>query len=245
MVKRPVAVVVGVGGMGRAIAERIGPGTRLLVADSSEPTLTAASEHLRRQGFDVSSVVVDVSSRRSVAALARRAADAADVRYVAHTAGLAPTGADVSRLLAINMVGVALTLEEFGSIVAAGGAGVVIASTAAHRGDPFSVEQANLLAATPADELLDLTIADPSRFPDSMAAYSFSKRANLVRVEAASVTWGLRGARVNVISPGIVATPMLARPVNAQLSLRSAQLLSASYSYTLSAELRLGPALET
>ena len=34
-----------------------------------------------------------------------------------------------------------------------------------------------------------------------------SKRANQLRVAAAAHTWGQRGARINSISPGVIATP--------------------------------------
>ena len=44
--------------------------------------------------------------------------------------------------------------------------------------------------------------------PTSGAAYAISKQANHLRVQAAAVTWGDRGARVNCISPGIILTPL-------------------------------------
>ena len=40
------------------------------------------------------------------------------------------------------------------------------------------------------------------------SAYTFAKRGNHVRVRAQSVAWGERGARLNSISPGVIATPM-------------------------------------
>ena len=39
-------------------------------------------------------------------------------------------------------------------------------------------------------------------------AYGIAKRANQLRVQAAAPVWGDRGARINCISPGIIATPM-------------------------------------
>jgi NAD(P)-dependent dehydrogenase (short-subunit alcohol dehydrogenase family) len=44
--------------------------------------------------------------------------------------------------------------------------------------------------------------------PNSGAAYAIAKRANHLRVQAAAVEWGDRGARVNSISPGIIITPL-------------------------------------
>ena len=44
--------------------------------------------------------------------------------------------------------------------------------------------------------------------PDPGVAYSISKRANQLRVQAAATSWGERGARVNSVSPGVISTPM-------------------------------------
>ena len=48
----------------------------------------------------------------------------------------------------------------------------------------------------------------PEKVGNSGAAYTLAKRANALRVRAAAITWGKRGARVNCISPGIIATPL-------------------------------------
>jgi NAD(P)-dependent dehydrogenase (short-subunit alcohol dehydrogenase family) len=44
--------------------------------------------------------------------------------------------------------------------------------------------------------------------PTIGAAYELAKRANQLRVQAAAVTLGDRGARLNSVSPGIVLTPL-------------------------------------
>jgi NAD(P)-dependent dehydrogenase (short-subunit alcohol dehydrogenase family) len=59
--------------MGRAIAERIGTGAHLVLADFNESTLDAVTRRLTDQGYQVTAARVDVSSRESVAALAGRA----------------------------------------------------------------------------------------------------------------------------------------------------------------------------
>ncbi|MCC5581128.1 SDR family oxidoreductase [Microtetraspora sp. AC03309] len=205
---RYVAVVIGVGGMGLAIARRIGPGTHLLLADFNQDLLASVTQRLRAEGYEVTPAEVDVSSRESVAALAAQAASLGEVRSVVHTAGLSPVQAPVPAILAVDLLGVALVLEEFGQVVAPGGAGVVIASMAGHGYPAPAREDALQLATAPADDLLSLPITAQANFPDSGTAYSFAKRANLLRVQAASQSWGARGARVNSISPGIIATPM-------------------------------------
>ncbi|MFE5239524.1 MULTISPECIES: SDR family oxidoreductase [unclassified Streptomyces] len=203
-----VAVVIGVGGMGQAIARRIGPGAQLVVADHDEGVLESAAGQLEGEGYRVTARPVDVTSRASVAALAGTAASLGEVRSVVHTAGLSPVQAPVSAILAVDLLGVALVLEEFGQVVASGGAGIVIASMAGHMRPGPPPEEARQLAETPADDLLALPICAEEAFGDSGAAYSFAKHANLLRVRAASTAWGARGARINSISPGVISTPM-------------------------------------
>ena len=203
-----VLVVIGAGGMGRVVARRLGTGRTVLLADVSDETLRAGAKLLADDGHDVATHRVDVSSRDSVAALAGAAGGMGEVAQVVHTAGLSPAQAPAAAILAVDLVGVALVLDEFGRVVAPGGAGVVISSMAGHMAPPLPPEQEAQLATTAPEELLALPFADPGQVSDPGAAYALAKRANLVRVQAASVHWGERGARVNSISPGIISTSM-------------------------------------
>ncbi|GAB2980887.1 SDR family oxidoreductase [Streptomyces pseudoechinosporeus] len=205
---RDVVVVIGVGGMGQAIARRQGAGRTLLLADFDKATLDAAADVLRGDGYDVVTHHVDVSSRESVAGLAEAAAARGRVTQVAHTAGLSPAQAPASAVLQVDLLGVALVLEEFGRVIAQGGAGVVIASMAGHLAVPLDPQQEQALAHAPAEELLHLPCTTTETAAEPGPAYSLAKRANLLRVRAASLTWGERGARVNSISPGVISTPM-------------------------------------
>jgi NAD(P)-dependent dehydrogenase (short-subunit alcohol dehydrogenase family) len=202
-----VLVVIGVGGMGQAIARRQGTGQTVLLADFNADALAAAADALRDDGYDVISRVVDVSSRESVSALAQEASALGRVTQVVHTAGLSPVQAPAAAILAVDLVGVALVLEEFGAVIAAGGAGVVISSMSGHM-LPLPAEQEEALAQTPADELLALPFVSPEAVTHPGIAYAIAKHANHVRVRAASLAWGERGARINSISPGVISTPM-------------------------------------
>jgi NAD(P)-dependent dehydrogenase (short-subunit alcohol dehydrogenase family) len=108
----------------------------------------------------------------------------------------------------VDLYGTALVLEEFGNVIARGGAGIVIASQSGHRLPTLSVEQNEALAKTPTEELLSLPFLQPDQLTDSLHAYQLSTRANSLRVMAEAVRWGKRGARLNTISPGIVITPL-------------------------------------
>ncbi|MFG2940333.1 SDR family oxidoreductase [Streptomyces sp. NPDC048282] len=202
-----VVVVIGVGGMGLSIARRQGVGRKVLLADFSEELLSTGAETLRGEGYDIAVHPVDVSSRDSVTALAGAAAALGSVVEVVHTAGVSPVVAPPAAVLAVDLLGVALMLEEFGKAVAPGGAGIVISSMAGHMVPPLTAEQQEALTHTPADELLNLPfLADPDSL--GQGAYALAKRANQLRVQAASVPWGERGARINSISPGVISTPM-------------------------------------
>jgi NAD(P)-dependent dehydrogenase (short-subunit alcohol dehydrogenase family) len=212
-----VLTVIGVGGMGQAIARRLGSGKTVLLADYNEKTLASVAESLSAEGHHVESRRVDVASPESVGQLAKEAATLGDVTQVAHTAGLSPAQASAEAILAVDLLGVALLLDAFGEIVAPGGAGVVIASMAGHMFPPLTAEQEHALAHTPAGELLGLEYVSPQKITEPGIAYGIAKQANHVRVRAASAHWGRRGARINSISPGIISTPMgqqeLASPV--------------------------------
>jgi NAD(P)-dependent dehydrogenase (short-subunit alcohol dehydrogenase family) len=155
-----VLVITGVGGIGQAIAQRQGPGKHVLLADISEQNLASAAQALEELGHRVSTQAVDVSSRESVHALAQAAAELGDVTQVVHTAGVSPVQAPAATVLAVDLLGTALVLEEFGRVIAPGGAGIVISSMAGHMFPPFDPEQEHALAHTPAEELLTLSFLD-------------------------------------------------------------------------------------
>jgi NAD(P)-dependent dehydrogenase (short-subunit alcohol dehydrogenase family) len=214
---REVLTVIGAGGMGQAIARRLGAGKTVLLADYNEAVLASVAETLSADGHRVECHRVDVASPESVRQLAEHATTLGDVTQVAHTAGLSPSQASAEAILAVDLLGTALVLEEFGAVVAAGGAGVVIASMAGHMFPPPTAERERALAHTPARDLLRLDFVHAQKLADPGIAYGIAKQANHIRVRAASAQWGRRGARINSISPGIISTPMgqqeLASPV--------------------------------
>lgn len=202
-----VVVVTGIGGMGLAIARRLGSGSTLLVADVNPSALRSAADELRAEGYQVVEQVTDVSDKTSVGALARGAADLGRVEVLVHTAGVSPVQAPVEAVLRVDLLGAALMLDAFASAIAPGGAAVFIASMAGTMA-PSQPDLESRLATTPTAELLDLPELSADVISDPGTAYMMAKRANQVRVRAAALVWGHRRARVNSISPGIISTPM-------------------------------------
>lgn len=203
-----VVTVIGAGSIGQAIARRISAGKKVLLADLSQENADAAALVLGNAGFDVSTATVDVSSRASVHALVQAVTALGTVTGVIHAAGVSPSQASPSTILAVDLYGTALVLEEFGNVIASGGAGVVVASQSGHRLGALTVEEDTALATTPTEELLSLPMLQLGQIKDSLHAYQISKRGNALRVKAEAVRWGKRGARINTISPGIIITPL-------------------------------------
>ena len=201
-----VVVVTGTGGMGVAVGRRLGSGRRVVLADVDDVHLARVADDLTRDGYDVCAQRTDVSSPDDVGRLARTAADSGTVRCVAHTAGVSPVQASAQQVIAVDVIGTALVLDAFEPHVQPGTVAVCIASMAGTMTE-LAPDVLHVLATTPTEELHALPALDPNAL-DPGSAYAVAKRANQVRVEAASVAWGRRGGRVVSISPGVISTGM-------------------------------------
>jgi NAD(P)-dependent dehydrogenase (short-subunit alcohol dehydrogenase family) len=210
-----VIVVIGAGGIGLAIARRQGFGRTVLLADFNEAVLQAAADSMTAASYVVETKVVDVASRESVRALADKAASLGPVMQVVNTAGLSPNMAPPQKVLEVDLYGSAVVFEEFERVIAPGGAGLIISSMAGHMMRQLPEDQEHALAFGPADELLALPFL--KEVPNSLVGYMVAKRANHLRVQAAAMTWGEKGARVNSISPGIIVTPLAQHELDSEI----------------------------
>jgi NAD(P)-dependent dehydrogenase (short-subunit alcohol dehydrogenase family) len=142
----------------------------------AKKTLNAAAELLANAGFEVTTATVDLSSRESVHALVQTATALGEITGVIHAAGVSPSQAWPETILRVNLYGTALVLEEFGNVIAPGGAGVVIASQSGHVLGALTAEEDEALALTHADGLLALPMLQVDQVKDSLHAYQLSKR---------------------------------------------------------------------
>jgi len=133
MVMNEVVVVIGAGSIGQAIAQWVSAGKRVVLADLNQSNADRAAAVMADAGFEVSTATVDVSSRGSLHALAETSTAFGDITGVIHAAGVSPSQAAPETILRVDLYGTAVLLEEFGKVVARGGAGVVIASQSGHR----------------------------------------------------------------------------------------------------------------
>lgn len=101
-----VVVVIGIGGMGEAIARRQGTGHITVLADFNDDAAQTLADAMHEDGFEVVAQKVDVSSRDSVEEFVRIAKRMGPVTQVVHTAGLSPAQASIEAVLRVDLVGV-------------------------------------------------------------------------------------------------------------------------------------------
>ncbi|MBP1763774.1 MAG: family oxidoreductase [Firmicutes bacterium] len=204
--KKDVVVLVGAGSIGQAIARRVGAGRHVVLADLHPENANAAAKILLDAGFEVSTIAVDISSRESIRKLIEHAQEFGPITNLINAAGVSPSQAPVSVILKVDLYGTAVLLEEFSKVIADGGSGIIISSQSGHRLGALSEAENMQLATTSTEELLELPLI--KNITDTLKAYQYSKRCNVLRVIYEATRWGKRGATINSISPGVIITPL-------------------------------------
>ncbi|WP_251546511.1 SDR family oxidoreductase [Limosilactobacillus caecicola] len=212
--KQNVVVLFGSGAIGEAIARRVSAGKQLLLADYNEDNLKNVQKRLQEAGFNVDAIRADLSSRDSIQAVVKKAQSLGEIQHLINAAGVSPSQTTPEQVLKVDLYGTSVLIEEFGKVMAEGGSAVIISSQSGHRLPALGTEIDQQLATTPTEQLLDLDVLQPDVIKDSLAAYQYAKRQNVLRVAAESVKWQERGARINVISPGIIMTPLALDELN-------------------------------
>jgi NAD(P)-dependent dehydrogenase (short-subunit alcohol dehydrogenase family) len=88
-----VVVLIGSGSIGQAIARRVGAGKHVVLADLRNENAQAAATVMADAGFDVSTSVIDVSSRESVESAVQQAGTHGSITGLIHAAGVSPSQA--------------------------------------------------------------------------------------------------------------------------------------------------------
>lgn len=205
---KDVMILTGAGQIGMAIARRIGYGKKIVIGDKRMENAQTIAKIMNEAGFDAVPVEMDLSSRDSIMNLIAEAQKHGEISMLVNAAGVSPSQAPIQTILKVDLYGTAVLLEEVGKVMKEGGVGVTISSQSGWRMPALMAEEDELLATTPADELLALTMLQPENIRDTLHAYQIAKRCNEKRVMAEAVKWGKRGARINGIAPGIVVTPL-------------------------------------
>ena len=203
---KDVVILLGSGSIGQAIARRVGAGKHVVLADLKIENANAAAKIFEDAGFETSTVAADLSSRESILNLIEYAQKFGAIKNLINAAGVSPSQASVETILKVDLYGTAVLLEEVGKVIADGVSGVIISSQSGHRLGALTEEQNMQLATSPTEKLLELDFL--KKISDTLKAYQYSKRCNVLRVMFEATRWGKRGATINSISPGIIITPL-------------------------------------
>ncbi len=152
----------------------------------------------RAAGSAARTITLDVTDRAAVG----RELGGLQVDAVANIAGLGSAHRGGARdILMANLVAPLYVLEAVRPGLTTGGAVVNIASIAADLADDrYDAALDNPLDAARLDDLA-------GRVADNAEAYNYSKRGILRQSERLAVAWA-PGIRVNVVSPGLIDTPL-------------------------------------
>ena len=205
---KEVLLVTGAGQIGLAIVRRMGYGKKIVIATRRPEKAAETLTTLTNAGFDAVVIEMDMASRASIVNAVQTAQEYGPIKMLVNAAGVSPSQASIEQILAVDLLGTAILLEEVRKVIAPGGVGVTISSQSGWRMKQLTPEEDRALAMTPTDQLLDLEILQPENIVNTLHAYQLAKRCNEKRVMYEAVEWGKRGARLNAIAPGIIVTPL-------------------------------------
>jgi NAD(P)-dependent dehydrogenase (short-subunit alcohol dehydrogenase family) len=203
----PLAVVVGAGALGMAVARRLAPGYRLMLVDIDGNAAETRAAQMRAEGCDATAVACDTTDAASVAAMAEAVAARGGFRALVYVAGLSPSAGSFHAILRVNLGGAARVCEALLPLAGQGSAAVLISSLAAH-GAPPPTEVVELLKRPAAGDLAEQAAAAMGDQATPPMAYVISKWGMNLYARRQAASWGARGARIVSLSPGLIATPM-------------------------------------
>ncbi len=203
----PLCVVIGAGGMGLAVARRLGQHHRLLIADIDQARLDSVKADLGSTGYLVQTQKLDVTDETSVSDLASTVEQDGGFRSLAHVAGLSPSMADWQTIMAVNLRGPALVARHLLPHAGAGSAAVFISSLAGHM--VANYEQVSETLSSPlSDDLIGQLESVLGEELNPTLSYQLSKKALNEMVRRLAPAWGEKRARIVSLSPGLISTPM-------------------------------------
>jgi len=202
--KNLIVITGGAGGIGQACA-RVFKNHPIVLTDYSQDRVDETVELLSKEGFDVSGIACDITSKNDIEKLTNFVADRGSLKAFIHTAGVSGTVKDLNKVYTIDLVATELLVDAFYKLAVKDSVAILLSSMMAH--------------TVPANKDYDFALANPqdsasfetvSKFVnnDSDLMYNFAKRGvQLLTIKNAN-KYGEKGARIVSVSPGVIETPM-------------------------------------
>ena len=159
---KDVMLVVGAGQISMAITRRVGFGKKIVLGDYNETNLQNISKVMIDAGFDVDTIVMDVSDRNSIKEMIKKGLTFGDIKYLVSGAGVSPSQAPIEKILKVDVYGTAILLEEVGKVIAKGGVGVHISSQSGFRMKQCESSKPTLYPLSHIYEILNRLYCSPS-----------------------------------------------------------------------------------
>ncbi|MBU6269047.1 MAG: SDR family oxidoreductase [Sphingomonadales bacterium] len=205
--KTPVALVIGCGGMGTAIARVLGRRQPLLMVDIDAAKLIDTVEALRLDGHAVTGLYCDITDAGQLRALDGKLAELGGVRALAHVAAVGKSIGSWRRMLEIDLLGAVHVAATVTPHMVPGSAAVFISSLASYL-PPADAKVDALLDDPLAPGFLDALAAYHGTEPDFDWAYNYAKLGVNRLAERMAREWQGREARSLSLSPGMIDSPM-------------------------------------
>jgi NAD(P)-dependent dehydrogenase (short-subunit alcohol dehydrogenase family) len=193
-------VIGGASGMGAAVARKLAPRGRLIVADYN---LEGAEKMAAELGGDVKAMACDISNQAQIDALM---AEVRDLKALVVTAGVSGSQAPGRRILEVNLIGLERVVRAAEPLVQEGTVGILTASQSG-----YMVPDTPAMFEVIDDPLAPGMIDRLATFMDvdvPSLCYQLSKRGVHRMARRHAKAWGQRGGRILSVSPGISDTPM-------------------------------------
>jgi NAD(P)-dependent dehydrogenase (short-subunit alcohol dehydrogenase family) len=201
-------VVISAGGMGMAVARRLGQRHRVLLVDVNAKKADDGAKALRDEGGDAASFACDITDPQSVAALAGAIEAQGGFRALAHVAALTSANtSDWRDVYRVNWIGAVQVADALLPLASQGTAALFVSSFGGYRRQ-LSDEMVQILDNPLAPDFFERVEASLGETPTPSFAYQSGKGAMIRMCQLRARQWAARGARIVSMSAGMIATPM-------------------------------------